>query len=83
MNSAISKIKRRSKFILILFFIIGNSFAQEVKHITIETNDFNLVYRIGKNKKLYQVYLGEKLSDPSSYPLLKQNGFAFTFIYIH
>ncbi len=35
--------------------------------IFIETKNSTLVFTIGENKKLYQVYLGEKLKDPQEY----------------
>lgn len=39
------------------------------KNIVIETKHSALVYSVGKNKKLYQVYLGEKLNNTADYRL--------------
>jgi len=38
--------------------------------IIIETENTALVFSVGKNDKLYQIYLGEKLNNPEDYKLL-------------
>jgi alpha-galactosidase len=66
--------KKRLPFILSLFIAV-QLFAQPErpveaeKTIVIETKHSALVYSVGKNKKVYQVYLGEKLNNKSEYRL--------------
>lgn len=43
---------------------------QTQKQIIVETERMALVFSIGKNQKLYQVYLGEKLVNPEDYKTL-------------
>lgn len=62
--------------ILSLFLFVTNVRAQfppqpeTQKQLIIETEDIALVYSIGENHKLYQVYLGEKLKNPEDYKTL-------------
>ncbi|MFY9153564.1 MAG: alpha-galactosidase [Prolixibacteraceae bacterium] len=66
------------KFIVILtlFLWVSSVNAQfpaqpeTQKQIIIETENTALVYSVGNNQKLYQVYLGEKLNNPEDYKLL-------------
>lgn len=59
-----------------LILLIVNLYAQfppsteTQKQILIETNNTSLVFSVGKNQKLYQVYLGEKLINPEDYKAL-------------
>lgn len=62
-------------FISVILFAI-NAQAQKKqslnaeKQIVIETENTALVFSVGTNHKLYQVYLGEKLKNPEDYKLL-------------
>jgi len=66
------------KYFLVLAFIalVMNAPAQfpqapaTQKQILIETENTALVFSVGKNNKLYQVYLGEKLKNTADYLLL-------------
>ena len=63
-------------FILFFILLVGNFSAQAQrpteaqKQIIIETGNTALVYSVGKNQKLYQVYLGEKLKNAEDYKML-------------
>jgi alpha-galactosidase len=60
----------RSILIFLLFiFFAGRSFAQ-VAPIVIETAKTSIVYKVKKNGRLYQAYLGEKLKDAGEYASL-------------
>jgi len=67
---------KKNFLISVLFFLAVNLFAQfppaaeTQKQILIETNNTSLVFSVGKNQKLYQVYLGEKLLNPEDYKTL-------------
>ncbi|SMD14453.1 alpha-galactosidase [Pedobacter nyackensis] len=56
---------------LLFLSLSTHSFAQQDKQIIIETNNTALVFTISGAKKLYQSYLGKKLSNPSDMQLLK------------
>jgi len=43
---------------------------QTQRQIIVETENTSLVFSVGKNQKLYQVYLGEKLLNPEDYKTL-------------
>ena len=58
-----------SLFIAIQVFAQPERPTETEKNIVIETKHSALVYSVGKNKKLYQVYLGEKLNNASDYHL--------------
>jgi len=67
---------KKNFLISLLFFLAVNLYAQfppaaeTQKQILIETNNTSLVFSVGKNQKLYQVYLGEKLLNPEDYKTL-------------
>ncbi len=67
---------KKNFLILSLFLLVGNLYAQfqrlpeTQKQIIVETNNTSLVFSVGKNQKLYQVYLGEKLKTSADYMLL-------------
>ena len=69
---------KKNLLLILSLFVIIQLFAQSVrpveteKQIVIETKKSALVYSVGKNKKLYQAYLGEKLNNASDY-LLQRN----------
>ena len=62
--------------ILLLFLLVVSAEAQfpqapePQKQIVVETENTALVFSVGTNHKLYQVYLGEKLKNPGDYKLL-------------
>ena len=66
------------KNLLILFLLLSFVYThaqfpgspETQKQIIVETNNTSLVFSVGKNQKLYQVYLGEKLLNPEDYKLL-------------
>jgi alpha-galactosidase len=66
--------KKRFLFVVSLFIAI-QCFSQSdrpvetERQIIIETKHSALVYSVGKNKKLYQVYLGQKLNNTADYKL--------------
>ena len=66
-----------SLFISIQIFAQSYSAVETERQIVIETKHSTLVYSIGKNKKLYQAYLGEKLNNVSDYKLLKNTHEAY------
>ena len=74
---------RTGFIILISFLIVIKVFSQPQgrieteKQIVIETKNTSLVYAIGKNKKLYQTYLGEKLANTSEYLYLRNTHEAY------
>jgi alpha-galactosidase len=53
-----------------LILLVISSNAQTNQQIKIETKSISLVLSVKKNKRLYQVYLGEKLSNSNEYALL-------------
>ena len=56
------------QFLLLLLTITYSAIqAQESSLIKIETQNSALVLKVGKNKKLYQTYLGTKLNNSSEY----------------
>jgi len=66
----------KKTFTLILsLFVVIQVFGQQLprietdRQIVIETQHTSLVYAVGKNKKLYQIYFGEKLNNASDYQL--------------
>jgi len=67
---------KKNFLLLILILVVVNLQAQfppapqTQKQLIIETDNIALVYSIGKNQKLYQVYLGEKLKNAADYQLL-------------
>ncbi|MBV5348584.1 alpha-galactosidase, partial [bacterium] len=67
---------KKNFLISALLLLVVNLYAQfppaaeTQKQILIETNNTSLVFSVGKNKKLYQVYLGEKLLNPEDYKTL-------------
>ncbi|TZF86544.1 alpha-galactosidase (plasmid) [Pedobacter sp. BS3] len=55
----------RIRIICLLFIAIaGNSYAQTNGPISITTKNTELIFTVGKNKRLYQNYLGKKLDKP-------------------
>jgi alpha-galactosidase len=58
---------------LVLIFLVISVKAQfpsppeTQKQLIVETDNTALVFSVGKNHKLYQVYLGEKLKNPADY----------------
>lgn len=69
---------KRNLLLILSLFIAIQLFGQlertvgAEKQIVVETKHSALVYSVGKNKKLYQVWLGEKLNNISEY-LLQRN----------
>ena len=67
---------KRNLLISVLLLLVVNLYAQfppaaeTHEQILIETNNTSLVFSVGKNHKLYQVYLGEKLMNPEDYKTL-------------
>jgi len=67
---------KKNFLISALILLVVNLYAQfplaaeTQKQIVIETNNTSLVFSVGKNQKLYQVYLGEKLMNPEDYKSL-------------
>jgi len=67
---------KKNFLISALLLLVVNLYAQfppaaeTQKQILIETNNTSLVFSVGKNQKLYQVYLGEKLVNPEDYKTL-------------
>ncbi len=67
---------KRNLLISVLLLLVVNLYAQfppvaeTHEQILIETNNTSLVFSVGKNHKLYQVYLGEKLMNPEDYRTL-------------
>ena len=59
------------RILLILLISTGHSFAQTTKQIILETNKAALVFSVGNNQKVYQSYLGQKLSHSAEYNLLQ------------
>ncbi|OCB76693.1 alpha-galactosidase [Flavobacterium piscis] len=60
--------KKMKQFLLLLLTITYSAIqAQESSLIKIETQNSALVLKVGKNKKLYQTYLGTKLNNSSEY----------------
>jgi len=56
------------QFLLLLLTITYSAIqAQESSLIKIETQNSAVVFKVGKNKKLYQTYLGTKLNNSSEY----------------
>jgi alpha-galactosidase len=64
---------RKRLLLIVSLFVAVQAFAQNEppveteKQLIIETKHTALVYSVGKNKKLYQAYLGEKLNNASEY----------------
>nr|WP_294780274.1 alpha-galactosidase [uncultured Flavobacterium sp.] len=60
--------------LLLLLFTLGFSIVQgqESSIIKIETENTALVLKVGKNKKLYQTYLGTKLNNGSEYEFISK-----------
>lgn len=62
-----------NRLLLLLFTIVFSTLqAQESSLIKIETENSALVLKVGKNKKLYQTYLGTKLSNGSEYEFISK-----------
>lgn len=67
--------KRNSLLIIMILVVVTlkaqfPTAPQIQKQIIIETDHTSLVFSVGKNQKLYQVYLGEKLLNPEDYKTL-------------
>lgn len=62
-----------NRLLLLLFTIVFSTLqAQESSLIKIETENSALVLKVGKNKKMYQTYLGTKLNDGSEYEFISK-----------
>ncbi|RKR05019.1 alpha-galactosidase [Flavobacterium sp. 90] len=62
-----------NRLLLLVFTIVFSAVqAQESSLIKIETENSALVLKVGKNKKLYQTYLGTKLDNGSEYELISK-----------
>jgi alpha-galactosidase len=62
-----------NRLLLLLFTIVFSTIqAQESSLIKIETENSALVLKVGKNKKLYQTYLGTKLNNSSEYEFISK-----------
>ena len=66
-----------SLFVAVQVFAQPDRPIETEKQIVIETKHSALVYTVGKNKKLYQAYLGEKLNNTSDYQLQRNNHEAY------
>ncbi len=58
---------------LFSFFAIGQIVAQSDTLIVIQTQKNELVYTVGKNQKVFQVYLGEKLKTDSELTTIRNS----------
>jgi alpha-galactosidase len=56
---------RRYFLLLLLFVSTQTSFAQAPPRIVIETDHTSLVLTVGDKQRLYQTYLGQKLTQPA------------------
>ncbi len=63
-------------FLLACLYMPTEIIAQNLP-VIIETANTCLVYDVGKNQKLQQVYLGEKLQNPSEYKRITKKGGAY------
>ena len=67
---------KKNFLISALLLLVVNLYAQfppaaeTQEQILIETNNTSLAFSVGKNHKLYQIYLGEKLMNPEDYKTL-------------
>ena len=74
---------KKELIVLILLLLTAPVFSQArlspetPKLIVVETEHTALVFSVGKNQKLYQVYLGEKLNKPDDYKILPNNHEAY------
>jgi len=67
------KINFSSLFIILLVLNVSAQVQQPPqaqKQMVIETGNMALVFSVGKNQKLYQVYMGEKLNNAEDYKIL-------------
>ena len=76
--------RKRILALIFLFLTVASSFAQpggrpnEIKKlIRIETGNTALIYSVGTNQKLYQLYLGEKLKSVDDYKLINPKNEAY------
>ena len=58
---------------LFSFFALGQVFAQSDTLIVVQTQKNELVYTVGKNQKVFQVYLGEKLKTSSELTTIRNS----------
>ena len=73
------------KFICVLICIClvfsvqtqGSRLSETQKQIVIQTDNTDLVFSVGKNQKLYQVYLGVKLDGVKEYSYLPNKHTAY------
>ncbi len=75
---------RKKILVLILSFLSVASFAQPGgrpnqvnKLIRVETENIALIYSVGSDQKLYQLYLGEKLKSADDYKLINPKNEAY------
>jgi alpha-galactosidase len=61
------------RFLLLLTIMYLPVQAQESSIIKIETENSALVLKVGKNKKLYQTYLGTKLNNSAEYEAVSKD----------
>jgi alpha-galactosidase len=63
------------KLLSILFFLIVVTYAAvKSQTINISTNETELVLKTAQNMRLYQLYLGPRLSNPDDYTTIKSQG---------
>src|SRR5689334_12839144 len=60
----------RSILLFLLFICLSGRLFAQLAPIVIETAKTSIVYKIKKNGRMYQAYLGEKLNDTSDYAAL-------------
>uniref|UniRef100_UPI003FF0B54D hypothetical protein n=1 Tax=Prevotella sp. TaxID=59823 RepID=UPI003FF0B54D len=60
---------KRTLLLMLLFATSVLGFAAQ-KTITVSTGKTDLVMQVAPNGRLYQVYLGDRLTDPSEYDKL-------------
>ncbi|MDR1779391.1 MAG: alpha-galactosidase [Tannerella sp.] len=63
--------------IISLLIVAGTAKADDKTVITLTTDNISLIYRVGDNGRLYQTYLGRKLSHPADYVNLQNQGEAY------
>ena len=68
---------KRIMIVLLLFATTGAAEANEKKIVEISTKNLSLIYRVGDNDRLYQVYFGRRLNHPSDTKHLSNLGEAY------
>ena len=68
--------KKHILFIVLTLLSATTSIA--ANHISINTKNTQLVYRIDNNQRLYQIYIGQRLSDNTSLEKIPSSGYGLT-----